>query len=61
MEIRGTLRMKLNKYLTVMLGKENVPKWWLSPNKAFSGATPNETYLTNPEIVEKYIFDCAGR
>lgn len=58
--LRSTLRMKIDQYLTAMLGKENVTKWWYSPNKAFLGATPNEVYLTNPETVEMYVMACAS-
>jgi hypothetical protein len=51
----------LNKWLLSMLGNDTlVDRWWLSPNRAFNGLTPQELYDRNElgkHTVTSYLFE----
>jgi hypothetical protein len=54
------LRVRCETLLIAMLGKEDLSaKWWNSPNKAFSGATPEQIFLTSPAEVYTYLIKSA--
>ena len=53
------MRARCEALITAMVGKELVPKWWNSPNKAFCGDTPEEIYSVAPSAVYAYLMKCA--
>lgn len=52
-----------NEMLTALVGKENVAKWWGSPNRAFGDRTPFLQFELDANIVRDYLIwhaYCAG-
>jgi hypothetical protein len=46
-----------NKMLLSLLGSETlIELWWLSPNKAFDGRTPENVFKEDPNSVIEYIY-----
>lgn len=56
------LRKQCNALLFAMIGnKELVEKWWISPNLAFEGETPETVFAKNPRQVFNYLWgSCDG-
>jgi len=49
--------------LEALVGKDNVDKWWASPNRAFGDQTPFVQFELEPHIVRDYLIwhaYCAG-
>jgi hypothetical protein len=44
-----------------MLGKDNIEKWWQSPNRAFDMKTAQEQFDIDPEVVYNYLMGHALR
>ena len=38
-----------------LVGKENMNKWWTSPNKSFDNRTPAEMFSEDPRAVYEYL------
>jgi hypothetical protein len=38
-----------------LVGKENMNKWWTSPNKSFDNRTPAEMFSEDPRSVYEYL------
>lgn len=47
---------RYNRLLMALLGDESlVERWWKSPNKAFSGSTPDQISESDPQTLHRYI------
>jgi len=56
-------KRQCNEMLEGLVGKDNVDKWWASPNKAFDDQTPFVQFELEPHIVRDYLIwhaYCAG-
>lgn len=51
----ANMRARCEALITAMVGKDLVPKWWNSPNKAFAGDTPEQIYSVAPSAVYAYL------
>lgn len=52
------LKTAINRALLAMLGdNELVDRWWTTPNRRWSGATPQECWEQNPTEVKNYILE----
>lgn len=53
------MRARCEALLVAMLGSSLALKWWSSPNKAFAGDTPEQTYSVAPSAVYAYLMKSA--
>lgn len=49
------LRKRCDALLTALIGENLVDKWWKSPNKAFTDATPEVFFSVAPRTVYNYL------
>jgi hypothetical protein len=53
------LRIKCDRLITAMVGKEWAPIWWSGPNKHFDGEIPEDVFKRTPNEVYDYLLTCA--
>ena len=53
------IRARCDALVVAMVGKDMAEKWWLSPNKAFGGDTPEQMYSVAPSAVYAYLMRSA--
>jgi hypothetical protein len=44
-----------NNLVTSMVGPNQVESWWISPNRAFDGRTPEAQWATGSDAVVNYL------
>ena len=55
------LKDRCDQMLLNLLGPEFAKCWWHSPNKAFSGLTPEGQWILDPQPVYIYLINnCSG-
>lgn len=61
--MNDTYKKQCNEMIAALVGKENVDKWWGSPNRAFGDKTPFVQYELDCNVVRDYLIwhcYCAG-
>ena len=56
-------KQQCNEMVEALVGKDNVMKWWGSPNKSFNDQTPFVQFEKDPNVVRDYLIwhcYCAG-
>lgn len=47
----------LDSIVESLMGKENVVKWWYTPNIAFNMWTPYDMFKMDPDRVAQYLYE----
>ena len=47
--------VECDRLIELMVGKDLVSHWWLSPNDAFDRSTPAEAFKNDPRSVYEYL------
>ncbi len=55
----NVIRSRSESLVIALVGKDASDWWWNSPNKAFDGQTPKETFDKEPEVVYDYLMNNA--
>lgn len=57
-----SIRQRSEALVIALVGKQAADKWWISPNKAFDGKTPEKYWLIDPRCVYNYLMHhaCVG-